>query len=298
MLVHGILYKKYKEASMRKIILFFLFVFCTVPVFGEDFMNYINKAEKASNEFYPKLKSYICDIKTSQFDIMMKKMTASMPPDIKRPEKPNLKKYWHYKKGMVVVLEGKNVFPYMQEFSKKMVSQFALELNGYFLPLDKKKERDELLKKSNNSVEIKDNTVILNINFDNPVYVDNLFYKQGLPLPVEHIKSISFEIDKSLGLVQKIQIKENKGKEVVYELKAYYEKKDGHNLLSKLILTSSDGSINGEFITEFGSFKGYYLPVKQTRILKGKTISQEESEITVEFSNYLLNKKIPAKVYK
>ncbi len=283
---------------MRKIILFVIFVFWNAPIFGEDFLTYLNKAEKASNEFYPKLKSYTCDIKTSQFDIMMKKMTASMPPDMPRPERPHLKKYWHYKKGMVVVLEGKNVFPYMQEFSKKMVSQFALELNGYFLSIDKKKERNELLKKSNNVVEIKDSTVILKITFENPVDVDNLFFKQGLPLPTEHIKSVTFEIDKSLGLVQKLEIKVYKEKEVIYELKADYEKKGGHNLLSKLILTSSDSSISGEFITEFGTFKGYYLPVKQTRILKGKNISQEESEITVEFSNYLLNKKIPAKVYK
>jgi hypothetical protein len=283
---------------MKKIILFVLLVFFSVPVYGEDFQTYLNKAEKASNVFYPKLKSYTCDIKTSQFDVMMKKMTASIPSDMPRPERPNLKKYWHYKKGMVVVLEGKNVFPYMQEFSKKMVSQFALELNGYFLPNDKKKIRDELLKKSNNGVEVKDSTVILNIIFETPMNVDNIFYKQGLPLPTDHIKSLSFEIDKSSGLVQTLRIKENKENEVDYELKANYENKGGHNLLSKLILISSDGSISGEFVTEFGTFKGYYLPVKQTRILKGKNISYEESEIIVEFSNYLLNKKIPAKVYK
>lgn len=283
---------------MKKILLLIVLLVFPKYLYALNFFEYYSKAEKVSNEFYPKLKSYKCDVKTSQFDIMMKKMTSSMPPDMPRPERPHLKKYWHYKKGMAIVLEGKNVFPYMQDFSKKMVSQFALELNGYFLPIDKKKIREELLKKTKNYVEIKNESIFLNIEFDKPAEIDNIFYKGGLPLPTEKIKSISFQLDKETNLIKKMVVKEMKdNKEVIYELSTVYERRDKHNLLTKLILTTDDNSIKAEFYTEFGKFNGYYLPVKQIRIIDGKDIPEEQKNITVEFSGYLLNKNIPSKVY-
>lgn len=283
---------------MKKIlIIVFLVLFYHIG-YSNDFNEFYLKAEKASNSFYPGLKSYKCNVKTSQFDIIMNKMTASMPKDMPRPERPQLRKYWHHKKGMAVLLEGKNVFPYMQEFSKKMVSQFALELNGYFLPLDKKKERDILLNSAKKSTELKEKDVLLTIEFNNPIFVDGLFYKTGLPIPVEEVKSIAFTIEKDSGLIKKMNVLSGKDNIVTYEITANYEKKNNHNLISVLKLTSNDNSISAEFKTEFARIDKYYLPVKQTRMIDGKNITEEQKTITVEFSDYLLNKRIPEKVYK
>lgn len=283
---------------MKKVILIIFVLLIHNIGHSDEFNDFYSKAERASNAFYSKLKSYKCDVKTSQFDIIMNKMTASMPKDMPRPEKPELKKYWHYKKGMVVLLEGKNVFPYMQEFSKKMISQFALELNGFFLPLNKKKERDLLLKSAKKNVEFKGNEVMLDIGFSNPVHIDGLFYKTGLPLPVENVNFISFNINKDNGLINKMTVLAGRDKTVTYEITANYDMKNNHNLLSVLKLSTSDNSLSAEFKTNFEKIDGYYLPVKQVRTLEGKEVPEEQKKIVVEFSNYLLNKKIPDKIYR
>ncbi|MCX7770078.1 MAG: hypothetical protein N2202_03235 [Proteobacteria bacterium] len=282
---------------MKKIFILILLIFSNY-VYADDFNNYYLKAEKVANEFYPKLKSYKCDVKTSQFEIMMNKMTASMPKDMPRPEKPELKKYWHHKKGMVIVLEGKNVFPYMQEFSKKMISQYALELHGFFLPVNKKKERDALLANSKKIIEFKGDEVVLSISFIKPIFIDGLFFKTGLPLPTDDVKALSFNIDKDRGLVKRMTVVSGGEKEIKYEVIAEYENKEGHNLLKVLNLKTSDSSVVGKFVTEFGKINGYFLPIKQVRTLEGKDISEENKNIVVEFTNYLLNKKIPERVYK
>lgn len=279
-----------------KFLIFFLLIYSIG--YADEFDDFYLKAEKASNAFYPKLKSYKCDVKTSQFDIIMNKMTASMPKDLPRPERPELKKYWHHKRGMIILLEGRKVFPYMQEFSKKMIAQFALELNGFFLPLDKKKERDLLIRSAKKYVELKGDNVLLKVDFNDAMYVDGLFYKTGLPLPVQEVKSISFTINKYNGLINKMSITSGIEKIVTYELTAEYEKKENHHLLKVLKLSTDDNSVTAEFITEFGKINGYYLPVKQIRVLDGKDIPEEQRKITVEFTNYLLNKKIPEKIYK
>lgn len=283
---------------MKKIlIIVFLVLFYHIG-YSNDFNEFYLKAEKASNSFYPGLKSYKCNVKTSQFDIIMNKMTASMPKDMPRPERPQLRKYWHHKKGMVVVLEGRNVFPYMQELSKKMISQFALELNGFFFPMDKKKERDLMLSSAIKKAELMGNKALLTIEFNNPIFLDNIFYKSGLPLPVDEVKLISFTVDKESGLIDKMNIVAGKDKSVTYEVIANYDKKNDQYLLSLLKLSTSDNSIKAEFKTEFIRVDGYYLPANQTRVLEGKDIPEEQRKIVVEFTDYLLNKKIPDKVFK
>lgn len=223
-------------------------------------------------------------------------MTASMPEDIPRPEKPEIKKNWHYKKGMIIVLEGKNVFPYMQEFSKKMFSQFALELNGFFLPFDKKRERDLIIKGAKKYIEKGGDNVSLTLDFNNPIYVDSLFYKTGLPLPVKDVKL--FNIDKNTGLIKNMLISEGKDRAVNYELKVEYDNRDGQYLIRYMNLSTDDDSLRAEFNTEFSKIDGYYLPAKQTRVVEGKNIPEEQKNITVEFTNYLLNKRIPERIYK
>lgn len=264
---------------------------------AQDFNTVLKMTEKASNELYPGLKSYTCDVKTSQFDVMMRKMTSSMPKDMPRPESPNLKKYWHKKMGMKISLEGKNVFSYMREFSKKMTNQFALELNGFFLPKDKSKERKKLLDVANKRVEKINGGYLLIIDFQSSTNIDNIFFKNGLSIPTDKVSSLAIKIDEKDRLVKGMEIVYDSETKIVYEIEAIYEKKENHNLLTVLNLTAHDNSVKSTFTTEFTKINGYYLPKRQIRVLEGKDIPEEQKNITVEFENYEINKKIPRRIF-
>lgn len=265
----------------------------------EKFEKAFKKAEATiASEQNKGLKSYICDVKTTQFDTMMKKMTSAMPENLPRPEKPSIKKYWDKNKGMIIRLEGKNIFPYMQQVSQKMSEQFALDLYGYFLPSQTKKLRHKLLKGADKQLEIISGYHRFTITFKEKTDIKMAFFKGGLPIPTKDVKSITISVDMERKLVKDIYIKYDKTEGYQeYKLLAEYKKIDDKYFLYNLYLMSDDHSVMIGFRTDFDKIDGYILPVKQIRTGEGSEIPEEEKRIEVEFTNYKINTNIPAEVF-
>lgn len=265
----------------------------------ENFDEAFKKAEIAViTEQNKGLKSYICDVKTTQFDTMMKKMTSAMPENLPRPDKPLIKKYWDKNKGMVIRLEGKNIFPYMQQVSQKMSEQFALDLFGYFLPAQTKQLRHKLLKDADKQLEMISGYHRFTITFKEKTDIKTAFFKGGLPIPTQDVKSLTISVDMQRKLVKDIYIKYDKTEGYQeYKLLAEYKKIDDKYFLYNLYLMADDHSVMIGFRTDFDKIDGYILPVKQIRTGEGPEIPEEEKRIEVEFTNYKINATIPAEVF-
>ncbi len=280
---------------MKKIKILFILIFIAFlenNLFAaEDFYTAFKKAETViHSEHNPGLKSYVCDVKTSQFDKMMKKMTASMPENLPRPEKPVIKKYWDRKKGMTIKLEGKNIFPYMNEMAKKMSDQFALDLYDYFLPQQTRQLRHKLLKNAEKELEIVNGYHRFTITFKEKTDIKNAFFKGGLPIPTEDVKSVTLSVDMEKRLVKDLYITYDRTEGYKeYKLLAEYKKIENKFYMYNLYLMADDHSVMIGFRTDFGKIGDYYLPVKQIRTGEGPDVSDEERRIEVEFTNYQLN---------
>lgn len=277
----------------------FYFMLATPLLAEENFDEAFKKAEDTINiEQNKGLKSYICEVKTNQVDIMMKKMTAAMPEDLPRPEKPIIKKYWDRKNGMVIRLEGKNIFPYMREVSKKMSEQFALDLYDYFLPKDKKQLRHRLMKHAEKKLETIDEYQRFTITFKEKTNIDTAFFKKGLPIPTEDVKSIIMSLDTKRKLIKDMYIKyDTVAGYKEYKLLADYKNIDGKYFLYNIYLMADDHSVMVGFRTDFEKIGEYYLPVKQIRMGEGTNVPEEEKRIEVTFTDYKINEPIPADVF-
>ncbi len=259
----------------------------------------LSKVERATNVCLGELRSYVCDVDTKQFENFMKKFTSGMPEDMPRPKKPVLKKYWHKKRGMVIRVEGKNIFPYMTERAKQMSSQFAVELSCFFLPMDAKKERAKLLKDAELSVRKDGDIEIYTITFKEKKDIGNLFFKTGLPIPTNDVKSIEIIFNEKESLLEGLGIFYEKDQinTVSLDLKINYMELEGKKYIDEINFKMSDESLKGSFKTEFTKIDKYYLPAKQIRITEGKDVPEENRKIEVNFKNYKLNVKIPKKIF-
>ncbi len=282
---------------MRKITLITLFLlFYTTISFGSP----LSDIEKATNICLGDIKSYICDVETMQFENIMKKMTSGMPEDFDRPKKPILRKYWHKKKGMVIRVEGKEVFPYMKEQAKRMSSQFALELKCFFLPMDMKKEREALLKEAEISVSKDKDIKRVQISFKEKKDIGQLFFKTGLPLPTKNIKNIEILFNTKESLLEGMSLIYEKDQinSVVVDLSIRYIELEGKKYIEEINLLANDGSLKSSFKTEFTKVGKYYLPSRQIRYTEGVDIPEEQRKIEVNFKNYKINARIPKKVFQ
>lgn len=281
---------------MKKSILitFFIFIFSSV-VFGSP----LSDIERSTNLCLREIKSYVCDVDTMQFENVMKKMTSGMPEDFNRPQKPVLKKYWHNKMGMAIRVEGKNVFPYMREQAKRMSSQFALELSCFFLPMDMKKKRDELIKDAELSVTQQGDFKKVLISFKDKKDIDNVFFKTGLPIPTKDVKGVEILFNNKELLLEGINIIYEKDQinTKVVELSIKYINLEGKKYIDEINILANDGSLKGSFKTEFIKIGKYYLPSKQIRFIEGSNIPEENKKVEVNFKNYKINMKIPKKIF-
>lgn len=286
---------------MKKLFISTLFIlFFAVNVFAveDNFDKAFAQIEKYLREHRQGLKSYVCDVKTTQFEAMMKKMTSSMPENLPRPEKPTIRKYWDSKKGMIIRLEGKNIFPYMKDISKKMSEQFALELNDYFLPLSKKMLRHKLLKNAERRLEMVNGYHRFYITFKSKTDIKDAFFKGGLPIPTNDVKSLVMSVDMNRKIVKDIYIQYNREEGYKeYKLLAEYEKVGNNELMYNIYLMADDHSVMIGFRTEFDKIDGFFLPTKQVRTGEGVNVPEEEKRVEVEFVNYKINQPLPANVF-
>lgn len=281
---------------MKKIILSLFFIFL---ISTSGLTSPLSDIEKSTNICLGEIKSYVCDVETMQFENIMKKMTSGMPENFSRPQKPKLRKYWHYKMGMAIRVEGKNVFPYMREQAKRMSSQFALELSCFFLPMDMKKVRDELINQSEISVAQEGDIKKITISFREKKDIDNIFFKSGLSLPTKDIKAIEFLFNTKDSLLEGMNLIYEKDQinTVKVELVIKYIDLDNKKYIDEINVSTDDGSLKSSFKTEFVKIGKYYLPAKQVRYTEGVNVPEENKRIEVNFKNYKINVKIPRKVF-
>ncbi len=246
----------------------------------------------------PGLENYRVTLKTDKFEEMVTRMTANMPPNLPRPTPPQLVKYWSRASGASLIRgEGGNVFPYMQEMIGRLSAQFAVDLRTLFLPAGGAACRAQMLAsakvESSESATEAGPTVAVDIAFAAPADLGAVFYGEGLELPRKGIRALRFEIDPKNALVRGLTITPADGPAVTVAVKHLMV--EGGWLPERITLSAADGSRDGLFVTTFGEVAGYWLPLRQERTLR---TAQGSETLTVVFSGYQLNTKLPDDVEK
>lgn len=272
----------------------------SVAAGGEGASYLLAGVERGSGDAYKGLSTYVCDVRPSNVDAIIQRMTANMPPDMKRPEPPKLRKYWDRAKGMVVVPASRSEYPYMDDMVKRMSRQFSIDLDRFFFPADSKVKRSSLLKQASVRSSGKNGSTVVLIEFAKPVDIGNLFFKSGLAIPTANVERIEIEFscaDKDH--IRSMTLLYGSGSAFTdCIIVAEYERTEGVCLLKTLRVRTSDGSsLLAEFSTVYSRVQGYFLPVKQTRLIEGTLVPDELRQVDAEFSGYLLNVKLPAAVF-
>ncbi len=250
----------------------------------------IEAVSKQYSESHPGLASYRVKLKTNKIDEMLGRMTSSMPPDVPRPEVPNLIKFWDREAGTVVRPATTSPFPYMQQMIDRFSQRFAIDLGTLFLPASRAGEREQLLRKAtvkSSKSEIADRSVHhVEISFSEATDIAGAFYGIGLDLPQRKITRLELDIDPQKRTLVNLEIASEESAPLTVAIRHF--EAGGHSLPSVIAITSPDGSTDEKFTTTFREIKGYHLPVKQERSIRRPGL---EEYLLVEFFDYELKRR-------
>jgi hypothetical protein len=275
---------------MRLSVVFVLIVSFLVPVLSCAQTDMIESVSRQYADSHPGLESYRVKLKTNKIDEMLARMTANMPQDVPRPERPELMKFWNRKSGTVIRSMTTTSFPYMQQMINRFSQRFAVDLGSLFLPADQTAERGKLLKNAvvkSAEAQIADKKIHhLEIAFKKPTDVAGAFYGTSLDLPQRQINKLALDIDPEKSTLVQLEIEADGQQKLLVEIR-HLDIKD-NNLPSEVTITSPDGSIEEKFTTTFKLIDGYHLPIRQERQIRRPGLDEE---LLVEFSDYQLVKK-------
>jgi len=272
---------------MRIVSTIFLALSLIVPTIATAQTELLEQVSSQYKDVYPGLVSYRVKVKTNKLAEILDRMTASIPKDVPRPEKPDLMKFWNRKYGTVIRSMTVTSAPYQQQMIDRFSKRFAIDLGTLFLPAEKTEERKQLLAKASiksATSEIAGERIQqFELTFKEPTNLGGAFYGTALELPQRAIKRLTIDIDtKRLTLVH-LGIESEESSPLSIEVRHIEAGEDF--LPSEVLITSPDGSIDERFVTTFKTIEGYLLPVKQERFFQHP--GSDES-LTAEFSDYEL----------
>lgn len=281
---------------MKTWIVLMLLALLVTPAWAAGDIQELEKVARAYSIGQPGLQTYRATVVTDKIAQMLDQMTANLPADMPRPPQPEVVKYWSRSADKaVVVAEGENVFPYMQELVKRFSRQYILDLRNFLLPVTRSGDRALLLEKA--QVKASENRIgevrllSLVINFPQPADLNGAFYGDGLDLPQKQIRRLSIDLDLGLEVVKRMEIVPVKGPSMTVEVRHLTVK--AGQLPEQILITAPDGSIDDRFETSFDLVDGYWLPVKQVRVLHHGT---HKDRLEVTFTDYQINPELPEAV--
>ena len=256
----------------------------------------LQQSSLAMNNQQPALMTYRAVVETDHVDTMLARMTANMPPGMARPQVPTLVKYWDRERNAFVVLpEGGNVFPYMQEMIQRFSSEFAVDLYGLFLPPHASDEREKLMAQTVvarweeagpdgllNAVELR---------FARPADLDGAFYRDGLGLPQRGVERLLLAIDPERKLLRRLDVTPAAGPPFTVALT--FEPHGDLFLPAQLQLRGDGGRAESLVRTAFAERDGFWVPVQQQQTIRR---GEQTEERLVNFVDYRINIPLPPEV--
>jgi len=256
----------------------------------------LEKVARAYAVGQPGLDTYRVTILTDKISEMLEKMTANLPPDVPRPPQPKISKYWsRVADRSLIRAEGPNVFPYMQEMVKRFSTQFTIEIRLFLLPVTEAARRAELLataqvKISKNLIGDRQMLGVV-IDFPRPTDLNGAFYGEGIGLPQTGVTRLTLDLDPELEIVNRMEIIAENHPLLAVDIR-HLEVKAGR-LPEQIMVTAPDGSVDDLLETNFDLKDGFWLPVRQARIVRrgGKA-----DVVEVFFRDYDINIDLPEDV--
>jgi len=282
----------------RTIFFFLLFCFSSSVVFANDGAAILEEAVKANSNNQPGLNSFQVVIETPRIAEMIGRMTSDVPRNIAKPQAPVLVKYWQREpyQSIVTTLERPDSV-YVERMAKQAVSNLAVELDRLILPAEKTAQRRDLLKDSTiktSEVSWAGTTLHrIEIEFYQPVNLEQAFYTNGLRLPQKDIRILIFDIDAKSKTVGEMLVKTEEEQLLVVEVR--YVGIPGGYLPQRVQATSTNGDVDELFEVELKKVNGFTLPASMKRTSTSRDV---KDEIEVTFKDYRINQPPPAFLHK
>ncbi|HAD05009.1 MAG: hypothetical protein A2091_08965 [Desulfuromonadales bacterium GWD2_61_12] len=257
----------------------------------------LEEIARAAAAQQPGLNNYQALLETDRVAEMIAKMTANLPPDAPRPQPPVLRKYWTRESGRVVVkADSMTAFPYMQEMVKRFSREFALELNGFFLPAHASAQRKALfaLARAQQGENIlgEERRLTVDLAFAAPTDLHRAFFADGLGLPQEGVTALACELDPVRKLLRRMEVTTRSNR---FSAELRYETLEKETLLTEVRVTTQDGRVDERFVNFFAPFDGFNLPTRQVRT---SNRDGQQEVFSVTFSDYRINGDLPAAIVR
>lgn len=251
---------------------------------------------QTADSLQPGLTGYQTIIHTARIAESIASMTAAMPTDMPRPQVPVVIKYW--RRGTprsLIVAEGEQNSPFMQQMVQRVSSNLAIEPEGLILPSGKAAERQRLAEQATvrgTETKLADSVLQrVEIVFATPTDIGEAFYGNGLRLPQKDIVKLQFDIDVNTRTVRELVIQTATGESLLAEIR--YQPATGGFLPERVRVTSPDGKVDDRLEITFTEVDGFLLPARIVRSLNRPDL---KDNLEVTFSNYRVNQPFPAEV--
>jgi len=278
-------------------------VFCLIctlftagPVAAADGLALLEAASATQAHQQAGLERYQVTVETNKIAEMIQRMTASMPPDLPRPEVPVLTKYWQREPAVNLLLaEGANVSPYVQQMIDRFSANLAVDLDGILLPAGQTAARAAIAARA--SLKTAETSLAeqllhrIELNFSEPTDLGGAFYAADLRLPQKGVTALTFDIDATTKTLREMTVMTAAGLKLSVEIR-YHRTATGY-LPERISVTSPDGRIDDSIEVVFGPVGAYVLPQKMLRKLHRPDLQEE---LAVTFRDYIVNAAFPAGV--
>lgn len=241
----------------------------------------------------PGLQSYRVTLDIDRLNQALEQWNAGLPSAAPQLEPPTVIKYWSraVEKSLVHVA-GATVAPLVAKLVEQSSAVLTIDLRSFLLPVDKAGERARLLE---NCRIVRSEHQFgqarierLAIEFPGPTDLNGAFYGTGLAIPQRQVRRLVFEIDLSLETVRHIEVMTSPAELRIVELR-HYDIREGQ-LLSEVMVTSPDGTVDDRFKLLFDLVAGFWLPV---RLYHSSLAGTENQMLYVKFLDYEVNSGLP-----
>lgn len=283
---------------MNRLLLLLIIAILALPMTtrAENSLAPLEAVVQTADSLQPGLTGYQTTIHTARIAESIASMTAAMPTDMPRPQVPVVIKYW--RRGTprsLIVAEGEQNSPFMQQMVQRVSSSLAIEPEGLILPSGKAAERQRLAEQATvrgTETKLADSVLQrVEIVFATPTDIGEAFYGNGLRLPQKDIVKLQFDIDVNTRTVRELVIQTATGESLLAEIR--YQPATGGFLPERVRVTSPDGKVDDRLEITFTEVDGFLLPARIVRSLNRPDL---KDNLEVTFSNYRVNQPFPAEV--
>jgi len=272
--------------------LVFLILAMPSHLFAAADLTALESVVAANKRVQPGLQNSLATIETSRIKELMAHLVKDLPPDVKPPSPPVIKKFWQRQGKGLVYASSTQLAPNVEKLVQQISANLAIELNEMLLPPERAEQRQGLVKGAkitSSNVALADKLIHhLEITFAQPTDLDQAFYVNDMPLPQKQIRALVFDIDSTNETINELGIVADNDLRLTVEIR-YIEVAGGH-IPERFKVTSPDGKIDDLIEVKFTDVDGYRLPSSMLRTIRRPDL-QENLEVL--YKDYRVNQPIP-----